>query len=67
MISSGLVRDIYQRTINPQVSEKTVKWMTYLITALVGIGVTLVALRSPPQFLQYIIVFTGSFMSFFFV
>lgn len=58
MISSGLVRDLYQRTFAPDVSEKTIKRLTYLVTALVGTGVTLVALR-PPEFLQYIIVFTG--------
>jgi len=58
MISSGLVRDIYQRNVNPNVSEKTVKRLTYSITALVGIGATLIALQ-PPRFLQYIIVFTG--------
>jgi SSS family solute:Na+ symporter/sodium/pantothenate symporter len=58
MISSGLVRDIYQRNLNPVVSERTVKRLTYAITAQVGIGATLIALQ-PPRFLQYIIVFTG--------
>ncbi len=59
MISSGLVRDIYQRTINPRVSNRTVKRASYATTVIVGIVVTLLATR-PPDFLQRIIVFTGS-------
>ncbi len=59
MISSGLVRDIYQRNINPDVSEKTIKWLSYLFTLLVGTAAMLGALN-PPQFLQDIIVYTGS-------
>lgn len=58
MISSGLVRDVYQRTINPNVSDQTVKRLSYLVTVLVGAGVTVIALQ-PPRFVQYIIVFTG--------
>ncbi len=59
MISSSLVRDIYQRTINPRVSEIVVKWASYTTTAVVGALVTVVAL-DPPDFLQFIIVFTSS-------
>ncbi len=59
MISSGLVRDIYQRTINPRVSERAVKRASYATTVIVGVVVALLATR-PPDFLQRIIVFTGS-------
>lgn len=59
MISSSLVRDIYQRTINPRVSEKVVKIACYTTTVAVGLLVTFLALE-PPDFLQYIIVFTSS-------
>lgn len=59
MISSGIVRDIYQRTINPHVSDKVVKWASYTTTVVVGFVVTLLATH-PPDFLQRIIVFTGS-------
>jgi SSS family solute:Na+ symporter/sodium/pantothenate symporter len=59
MISSSLVRDLYQRTINPDVSEQSIKRISYLATALVGVVVVIGALN-PPTFLQYIIVFTGS-------
>ncbi len=62
LMSSSLVRDIYQRNINPSVSPRTVRWISYGTTAVVGILVTLAALR-PPQFLQYLIVFTGAGMA----
>jgi Na+/pantothenate symporter len=59
MISSALVRDIYQRNINPEAKEKTIKRLTFLFTFLVGAGATLGAVN-PPRFLQDIIVYTGS-------
>lgn len=59
MISSSLVRDLWQRTINPDVTPRTIKVASYLVTALVGVVVVVGALN-PPGFLQYIIVFTGS-------
>jgi SSS family solute:Na+ symporter/sodium/pantothenate symporter len=62
LMSSSLVRDIYQRNINPSVSPRLVRWVSYGTTALVGIVVTAGALR-PPQFLQYLIVFTGAGMA----
>jgi SSS family solute:Na+ symporter/sodium/pantothenate symporter len=61
LMSSSLVRDIYQRNINPDVSPKLLKRISYLTTAVVGIIVTIAALR-PADFLQYIIVFTGTGM-----
>jgi SSS family solute:Na+ symporter/sodium/pantothenate symporter len=59
LMSSSLVRDIYQRNINPDVSARTVRWISYGTTAVVGVIVTLAALQ-PPRYLQYIIIFTGS-------
>jgi Na+/proline symporter len=59
MISSSLVRDLYQRVINPNVSSRTIKVASYLVTGLVGLGVVIRAL-DPPGYLQYIIVFTGT-------
>jgi SSS family solute:Na+ symporter/sodium/pantothenate symporter len=59
LMSSSLVRDIYQRNINPNVSPRTVRWISYGTTAVVGVIVTVSALH-PPRFLQYIIVFTGA-------
>ncbi len=59
MISSALVRDVYQRNINPEVREKTIKRLSYLFTLVVGTAATLGAIN-PPKFLQDIIVYTGS-------
>jgi sodium/pantothenate symporter len=59
LMSSSLVRDIYQRNINPSVSKRAVRWISYGTTAVVGTIVTAAALH-PPRFLQYIILFTGA-------
>jgi SSS family solute:Na+ symporter/sodium/pantothenate symporter len=62
LMSSSLVRDIYQRNINPNVSPRAVRWISYGTTAVVGLLVTASALR-PPRFLQYLILFTGAGMA----
>ena len=59
MISSAIVRDIYQRTINPEVSEKAVKRASLATTVVVGALVMLLAIN-PPKFLQDLIVFGSS-------
>jgi SSS family solute:Na+ symporter/sodium/pantothenate symporter len=59
VISSAVVRDIYQRNINRDASQKTIKTMTYVVTLLIGLGALLGSIN-PPQFLQDIIVYTGS-------
>ncbi|MFQ5741283.1 MAG: hypothetical protein ACE5JX_19980 [Acidobacteriota bacterium] len=58
MISSSLVRDVYQRNINPRVSDRALRTLSYLCTLGIGVVATLGALH-PPRFLQYLIVFTG--------
>jgi Na+/proline symporter len=58
-ISSSLVRDLIQRSLGREISRGALRTMSYSITALVGLIVFLGALN-PPEFLQYIIVFTGS-------
>jgi SSS family solute:Na+ symporter/sodium/pantothenate symporter len=62
LMSSSLVRDIYQRTINPNVSPRLIRGVSYGTTAVVGLIVTLGALR-PPHYLQAIIIFTGAGMA----
>ncbi|MEQ9411294.1 MAG: hypothetical protein RIK87_26510 [Fuerstiella sp.] len=59
MISSSVVRDLYQRNINPKASQKTLQRMSYICTIVVGAGVVIAAMN-PPEFLQYIIVYVGS-------
>ena len=62
MISSAVVRDVYQRQINPNASEKSIKRLTYLDTLSVGTAAMIAAIN-PPQFLQDIIIFTGTGLS----
>jgi Na+/proline symporter len=59
MISSAVVRDLYQRNFNPAASERTIKRLTYATTLAVG-TIAMLAAVSPPKFLQDIIVFTGT-------
>ena len=59
MISSAVVRDVYQKHVNPKASETTIRRLTYTVTVLVGVAALLGALN-PPQYLQDIIVYTAS-------
>jgi len=59
MVSSALVRDVYQRNINPNASDKKIRRLSYAATTLVGIAALWGALN-PPVYLQDIIVYTGS-------
>lgn len=61
-VSSSVVRDIYQRTIHPDASERAIKVGSYLVTVAIGIIVMFLSL-DPPPFLQDIVVFTSSGIS----
>ena len=50
MVSSAVVRDIYQNRVNPNASEKRLKRLSYLVTAVVGI-LAMLAVLNPPQYL----------------
>ncbi len=59
LVSSGVVRDIYQQSINPEASEKTIKRLTHGVTIFLGVfGV--IAVLNPPEFLQTLIVFASA-------
>jgi SSS family solute:Na+ symporter/sodium/pantothenate symporter len=62
MISSAVVRDIYQRNINPDASDTRIKYMSYLTTLIIGV-IAMAGAINPPRFLQDIIVYTGSGLS----
>ena len=58
VIASGLVRDIYQRFLNPQASEHELRRLTYLV--MIVIGVVAVGLNiSPVKHLQTFVVFSS--------
>jgi sodium/pantothenate symporter len=59
VIASGIVRDVYQRFINPQATEHDIRRMTYVAMVLVG-AVALAANLYPPKFLQALVVFCTS-------
>ena len=59
MISSALVRDIYQHNVNPAADERRIRRLSYAATLLVGAAAVFGAIN-PPRFLQDIIVYTGS-------
>ena len=59
MVSSSVVRDIYQNRINPDASEQRLKKLSYLVTAVVGI-LAMLAVLNPPEYLQDLIVFATS-------
>ncbi len=62
VISSSLVRDLYQRRRGTEASERTVTILSYLATGGIGLLVTLLAL-DPPTFLQDVVVFASSGIS----
>lgn len=59
VISSSAVRDIYQRNLNPDASERAIKRLSYLTTLAVGASAVFFAIN-PPRYLQDIIVYVGS-------
>ena len=56
VMASGLVRDIYQRFINPHASESRIKFITHAVMAGIGVAAVL-AVLNPPDYLQSWIVF----------
>ncbi|MCA9246422.1 MAG: hypothetical protein KDA42_04880 [Planctomycetales bacterium] len=62
MITSSLVRDIYQKNINPNVSERSIRRLSYLCTLTVGVIAALGAVY-PPKFLQDLVVLVGGGLS----
>ncbi len=59
MVSSSVVRDIYQNRVNPNASERQLKRLSYLVTVVVG-TLAMLAVLNPPQYLQDLIVFATS-------
>lgn len=57
VVSSSLVRDIYQRFISPEAPPRLLKRLSIAVTAGVG-GIAFAFAIHPPQFLQKVIVFS---------
>ena len=58
MVSSAIVRDIYQNSINPEAEERVLRRLSYITTAVVG-AVAMFAVINPPERLQELIVFAS--------
>ena len=59
VIASGLVRDVYQRWINPGATESALRRLSYLVMIAVGV-IAVVANIRPVAYLQAIVVFSGT-------
>jgi SSS family solute:Na+ symporter/sodium/pantothenate symporter len=59
VIASGLVRDVYQRFINPQAGTHDLRRLSYIVMVLVGV-VAVAANINPVDYLQVIVVFSGT-------
>ena len=59
VIASGVVRDIYQRLLRVDATERELRWLTYAVMATVGLIAFLANLR-PVTYLQAIVVFCSS-------
>jgi sodium/pantothenate symporter len=59
VIASGLVRDVYQRFINPQAGTHDLRRLSYIAMVIVG-AIAVVANIDPPRYLQAVVVFSGT-------
>jgi len=58
VIASGLVRDVYQRFVNPQATEHELRRLTYISMALIGL-VALLLNINPVEKLQMLVTFSS--------
>ncbi|MGB4708333.1 MAG: hypothetical protein WBH50_25760 [Fuerstiella sp.] len=58
MVSSSLVRDVYQRHFRPDAPERVLRRMSYAVTTIVGL-LAVVMVVNPPMYLQDLIVFAS--------
>lgn len=59
VLASGLVRDVYQRFLRPQATQREIRLLAYFLMTCVGL-VALAANIRPVDYLQAIVVFSGS-------
>ncbi|WP_172371414.1 sodium/pantothenate symporter [Sporosarcina jiandibaonis] len=57
LVSSAIVKDVYLNFIKPDAKEKTVKWLSFGVTGILGIIVFLLALQ-PPELLIFLNLFS---------
>ncbi|MCB9383384.1 MAG: sodium/solute symporter [Bryobacterales bacterium] len=60
--SSAIVRDLYERNLATPISEQKARQLTHVATLVIAVIPLVFAFR-PPEFLQYIVVFSGTGLS----
>jgi SSS family solute:Na+ symporter/sodium/pantothenate symporter len=58
VIASGLVRDVYQRFVHPEVTDHEIRRMTYIVMAVIGLVAALMNIF-PVKHLQMLVVFSS--------
>ncbi len=58
VVSSAVVRDVYQGFVNRHASERRIKQLSYSVTVIVGV-LALLFVLNPPRYLQDLIVFAS--------
>ncbi|MBX9790789.1 MAG: sodium:solute symporter [Pirellulales bacterium] len=58
VIASGLVRDVYQKFVNPSASDMVIRRLSYLTMIVMG-TIAVVANLRPIQYLQALVLFSG--------
>lgn len=58
MISSSIVRDVYQKSIKPNATQREVKWLSYGCMLVIGTIVTVLSIN-PPNVIQHVVVFAS--------
>ncbi len=58
VVSSSVVRDIYQTRVNPDAPARTLKVLSYVVTIVVG-ALAMLCVLHPPKYLQDLIVFAS--------
>lgn len=58
MVSSAVVRDVYQGHIDPDAPEHRMKWLSYIVTVVVGV-LAVAFVLNPPTYLQDLIIFAS--------
>jgi SSS family solute:Na+ symporter/sodium/pantothenate symporter len=59
VISSGLVRDIYQRVLRPAAGDRELRYLTYSVTVVIGV-LAIAANIFPVKYLQALVVFSSA-------
>ena len=58
MISSSIVRDVYQKSFKPNATQREVKWLSYGCMLVIGTIVTVLSIN-PPNVIQHVVVFAS--------